>query len=225
ETWNGKFNGVGQGGYVGSISYSGLAASIARGYAAATTDAGHQAGGFDGSWALNRPDLVVDLGYRAVHEMTDRSKRILQAFYGKRPKYSYYTGCSGGGHQGLMNAQRFPKDYDGIVAGAPAYDITGMHAWFTWSAQATLKDPASYIPSSKLPVVTAAVNARCDAIDGVVDGIIDDPRKCDFDPAVLQCTDSDAPNCLTAAQVTALRKLYAGPSNPRTGERIYPGVF
>jgi feruloyl esterase len=222
--WNGKFNGVGNGGYAGFINYGAMRTALARGYATASTDTGHMGNPFDATWMLGHPELVVDHLDRSIHEMTVQSKRIVRAFYGDKPRRSYFTGCSAGGNQGLIEAQRYPRDYDGIVAGAPAPKVTRLHAWFTWSAQATLKTPANYLPASKLQLIADAVNARCDALDGIVDGLLDDPRRCAFDPVVLQCPGADAPNCLTADQAHTVEQLYAGPRNPRTGEQLFPGA-
>ena len=138
--WNGKFQAVGGGGFAGVISYGAIATALNRGYATASTDTGHSTPG--GSWALGRPELVIDFAYRAIHEMTVKAKAIVEAFYGRVPRYSYFVGCSTGGRQGLMEAQRFPNDYDGIVAGAPANYWTRMPAGNLYMAAATLKDEA-----------------------------------------------------------------------------------
>ena len=222
--WNGKFNGVGNGGYAGFINYGAMRGALARGYATASTDTGHVGSPFDASWMLGHPELIVDHLYRSIHEMTLKSKSILRAFSGDKPRYSYFSGCSAGGNQGLIEAQRYPRDYDGIVSGAPAPNVVSLHAWFTWSAQSTLKDPARYLPASKLQLIADTVNARCDGLDGITDGVLDDPRRCDFDPGALLCAATDAPSCLTADQVQTVKQLYAGPRNPRSGEQIFRGV-
>jgi feruloyl esterase len=220
--WNGKFQGVGNGGWSGAISYGPLAAALRRGYAAASTDTGHSGG--SGSFALGHPEKLIDFGYRAVHEMTVQAKAIVAAFYGNGPRLSYWTGCSSGGKQGLKEAQRFPADYDGIVAGAPANFWTHLSAGDLWTGIATLKDPASYIPKEKYPLIHKAALDACDALDGVKDGLIEDPMRCRFDPKTLLCTGDDGPACLTAAQVEAAKKIYAGAKNPRTGHEIFPGL-
>ncbi len=222
--WNGKFEGVGNGGWAGTISYSALATALRRGYATASTDTGHSGTGGDASFALGHPGRLIDFGYRAVHEMTVQAKAIVAAFYGRRPRLSYWNGCSTGGKQGLTEAQRFPDDYDGIVAGAAANFWTHLMASGVWIAHATLKDPASYIPSNKFALIHEAVLEACDALDGVKDGLLDDPTRCSFDPRVLQCAGQEAPTCLSAPQVEAARRIYAGPTNPRTRQQIFPGL-
>jgi hypothetical protein len=218
--WNGKFHGIGNGGFAGSISYTGLAGALARGYATASTDTGHSGG--DASWALGHPEKIVDYGHRAIHEMTEKAKLVVKAFYGDGPKRSYFASCSNGGRQALMEAQRYPHDYDGIIAGAPANAFSQILTGFAWNMQLLLNDPASYIPAKKLKGIEAAVLAACDARDGVKDGVLDDPTKCGFDPAVLLCKGAETDECLTEKQVAALKQIYAGPRNAR-GQQIIPG--
>jgi feruloyl esterase len=220
--WNGKFQAVGGGGFAGVISYGAIATALNRGYATASTDTGHSTPG--GSWALNRPELVIDFGYRAIHEMTVRAKAVIAAFYGNPPRYSYFVGCSTGGRQGLMEAQRYPNDYDGIVAGAPANYGTRMPAGNLFVASATLKDEATKLPAATLSVLNKGAISACDARDGVTDGLIDSPNRCAFDPASVQCSATQTESCLTAAQVGAARKIYAASVNPRTNEEIFPGM-
>lgn len=218
--WNGKFQGIGNGGFAGSLAYFGLAGALARGYATASTDTGHSGG--DASWALGHPEKIVDYGHRAIHEMTEKAKLVIRAFYGDGPKRSYFSSCSNGGRQALMEAQRYPNDYDGIIAGAPANYFTHILTGFAWNMQATLNDPASYIPASKLKAIETAALAACDGRDGVTDGVLDDPTQCRFDPAVLVCKGAESDDCLTEKQVAALKKLYAGPRNAK-GEQTIPG--
>jgi Tannase and feruloyl esterase len=220
--WNGKYEQVGNGGFAGTIPLSAMASPLLRGYATAGTDDGHAAS-TDGLWALGHPEKLIDFGYRAVHETSVQAKAITQAFYGKDLARSYFVGCSDGGREALMEAQRFPDDFVGIVAGAPANNWTHLLVGAIWTEQALLNEPASYLPPSKLPVLQNAVVAACDALDGVKDGVIGDPRRCHFDPAVVQCKGADAPDCLTEPQVAAVRKIYGGPRNPRTGAQIFPG--
>jgi hypothetical protein len=220
--WNGKYQGVGNGGFAGSITYAGLANAVKAGYATASTDTGHTGGPPDAKWALGHPDRIVDFGYRAIHEMTLKAKAIIKAFYGEDPKHSYFGSCSNGGRQALMEAQRFPEDYDGIIAGAPANFWTHLLSAGAWDVQATMADAASFIPAAKIPALSSAVLKACDAQDGVSDGIINDPRQCRFGPATMLCKEGDSSSCLTAAQVAALNKLYAGPRNSK-GEKIFPG--
>ena len=219
--WNGKFQGQGNGGFAGYINYPAMAVAVTRGYATAATDTGHSAGG--ATWALGHPEKITDYGYRAIHQMTDVAKTLVAAFYGTKSHYSYFGSCSNGGRQALMEAQRFPEDYDGILAGAPANFWTHLLTGGLWDAQATTNDPASYIPSSKLPAIAAAVNAACDTQDGVKDGILNDPRQCHFDPAVMLCKNGDSDKCLTGPQTAALKKLYEG-AHDANGQ-IYPGFL
>jgi Tannase and feruloyl esterase len=220
--WNGKFQGVGNGGWNGAIRYGALAEGLGRGYATAATDTGHS--GASAAFALGHPEKIVDFGYRAVHEMTAQGKAIVRAYYQRAPQWSYWVGCSSGGKQGLKEAQRFPNDYDGIVAGAPANYWTHLMAGSLWVAHATLKDSASYIPPAKYGVIHAAVLTECDLHDGVKDGVVENPEQCRFDPAILQCGGTDASDCLTASQVEAARKIYGPARNPLTGAVIFPGL-
>jgi feruloyl esterase len=220
--WNGRFHGVGNGGFAGTMSYPALADAIARGDASASTDTGHSTPG--GSFGMGHPEKIADWGYRSIHVMTEAAKAIIRAFYGNAARQSYFTGCSTGGHQALAEAQRYPADYDGIVAGDHGANRTHLHASFIWTLAATQTDPASRIPAEKFPVIHDAVLAACDALDGVSDGFLADPRRCRFDPATLRCPGGDGPHCLTASQVEALTKLYDGMRNPRTGEPLYPGA-
>ena len=220
--WNGKYAGIGNGGFAGNISYAPLAVAVRAGYAAASTDTGHTGAPTNATWALGHPDRITDFGYRAIHEMTLKAKAIIKAFYGDETKRSYFSSCSNGGRQALMEAQRFPEDYDGIIAGAPANFWTHLLTAGAWDLQATQSDSASYIPAAKIPALSAAVLKACDALDGVTDGLINDPRACHFDPVSLLCKEGDSNSCFTAPQVTALKKLYAGPTNSK-GEKIFPG--
>jgi feruloyl esterase len=206
--WNGRFEGTGNGGFAGSINYLQMRAALAGGFATASTDTGHQGGATDAPWALGHPEKIVDFGYRAVHLMTVDAKAIIHAFYGEGARRSYFHSCSNGGRQALMEAQRFPEDYDGIVAGAPANYWTHLLANSVWNLQAVAGE--SYISAKKLPAIQGAALAACDALDGLKDGLIEDPSRCHFDPAVLQCQGAETDACLPAPQVTALKKLYAG---------------
>jgi feruloyl esterase len=219
--WNGKFQAVGNGGWNGNIPTNALANGLRRGYATAGTDTGHQGAG--GPW-MRQPEKLVDYGHRAVHEMAVAAKAIITAFYESAPKRSYFTGCSGGGRQGLKAAQVHPDDFDGIVAGAPALNATGRAAFSISVAQNLRKEEGSYIPAEKYPAIHGAVLQACDALDGVKDGVIDNPRACRFDPKVLACTAGDSPSCLTPPQVEAARKMYEPLKNVRTGREIFPGL-
>jgi hypothetical protein len=220
--WNGKFEQLGSGGLAGSINIFSLAAVMKKGYATAGTDDGHQGSPVDGSWATGHPEKVKDFGYRAVHETSVKAKKLVEAFYQKPPSYSYFNGCSEGGREALMEAQRYPEDFNGILAGAPAHKWTELMFGFAWNAQA-LNAPASFIPEAKRRAVREAALAACGAQDGVKDAFIKDPLSCHFDPSVLTCKGADSDDCLTAEQVEALKKIYAGPRNSRTGQQISPG--
>jgi len=220
--WNGKYLQVGNGGFAGAIPFPSMADPLLQGYATAGTDDGH-VGAADARWAIGHPEKVIDFGYRAVHEVSVESKAIVRAFYGRDLARSYFAGCSDGGREALMEAQRYPDDFIGIVAGAPASHWTHLQVIALWVERALADDPASSLPPAKLPVIQNAVVASCDAVDGVKDGLIADPRKCHFDPGVVQCKEGDGPDCLTAPRVAAVRKIYSGPKNPRTGAQIFPG--
>lgn len=215
--WNGKLYHQGGGGYVGAVPSAN--AGLRLGYATAATDTGHRGGGLDGSWSLGNPQAVVDFGWRAIHETTETAKRLVRAYYGAGPRLSYFLGCSRGGGQGLMEAQRFPGDFDGILVGAPAYHWTEFMTGFNWNSRAIAAGP---ILREKLPLVAGAVLAECDGKDGLVDGLIQDPRRCAFDPISLLCAGADAPGCLTGAQVSAVRKVYSGPRDS-WGRLLSPG--
>ncbi len=225
EAWNGKYIQRGNGGWAGSIQATVLVAPLARGYAVAATDDGHETKGImpDATWAIGHPEKLIDFGYRSLHETAILSKEILQAYYGKAAGRAYFSGCSDGGREALMEAERYPEDFDGIIAGAPANHWTHHFAGFVWNEMALNGKPESKIAIEQLPVIQNAALAACDARDGVKDGLIEDPRACHFDPSVLLCHGAAGADCLTQPQVEALEKIYAGPKNPRTGEQIYPG--
>ena len=222
--WNGKLQGIGVGGFAGSIDSVQLATTVKAGYAATATNTGHTGSPMDAGWAMGHPEKIIDYGYRGIHEMTRVAKTVIAAYYSKPPQRSYFAGCSGGGREALMEAQRYPEDYDGILAGAPANYFTALLATYAYDAQVLTMDSASFIPPAKLPTIAAAVNAACDEVDGVHDGILNDPRQCHFDPATIQCKAEDSDKCLTAAQVTALKKLYAGTLDSK-GHVVYPGYL
>jgi feruloyl esterase len=223
DTWNGKFEGVGNGGYSGAIGYTSMAAALRRGYATASTDTGHV--GDDMKFGQGHPEKVIDWAWRSVHVMTDAAKLIVRSHAGRLPERSYFNGCSSGGHQALSEAQRFPEDYDGIVAGDPAHNRIRQTFAFLWSWIAThTSDGQPIVPATKLAIVTKAAVEACDGLDGLKDGLIDDPRRCHFDPAKIQCrAGTDEPTCLTGPQVEAIKKVYDGVKNPRTGEPIFTG--
>jgi tannase/feruloyl esterase len=231
--WNGKFQAVGNGGWAGIISYAPPAPSMALAlidhYATASTDTGHEAtgsvavAGADASFALGHPEKVVDFAYRAVHEMTIKSKAIITAFYQQPPRLSYWNGCSTGGRQGLMEAQRYPEDYDGIVAGAPASWASHLAGWHMQIGIENLKSQDRVVPAAKYPALHDAVIASCDGADGVKDGLLEDPRTCKFDPSKLLCTAGDSNQCLTAPQVESVKAMY-GPVKMKNGTMYFPGL-
>jgi len=221
SNWNGKFEAVGNGGWNGNIDQNALAAGLRRGYATASTDTGHEGGG--GPWMQNQNKLI-DFGYRAVHEMSEKAKAIIAAFYGNNARLSYFNGCSAGGRQALKAAQKFPEDFDGIIGGAPALNTTGRAAYSIWVAQNDHKTEESYLPQSKFMLVHDAVVEACDAKDGVKDRVLENPRQCKFDPKVLQCTAADAANCLSPAQVETTRMMYQPLVNPNTKKKIFPAL-
>ncbi len=223
--WNGKYRGAGNGGFAGNISYGDMARAVRGGYATASTDTGHRAEGTDARWALGHPQKVIDFGYRAIHLTALNAKAIIQAFYGQPVHYSYFESCSDGGREALMEAQRYPGDYNGILAGAPAnYWTLLLSAAFFNTQVPGLVNRARYIPESKLPAISAAVLSACDAEDGVKDGILNDPTKCHFNPSTLLCKGADTAACLTTPQVAELRKIYAGLRKP-DGEQLFPGYM
>jgi feruloyl esterase len=229
DHWNGRFEGVGNGGTAGFISYTAMAAALHRGYAVAGTDTGHVNRlpnlSFDATWAQDRPDLVDDWAYLAIHLMTTTSQTVVKAFYSAPPSHSYFVGCSRGGAQALMEAQRFPDDYDGIIAGDPANDSTGLYTGsHLWYAVATLKDPESYIPAERVHVLADAVNRQCDELDGVKDGILNDPRKCKVDLNPITCKqDQPKDECLTSKQVQAVQAIWNGVRDT-SGKLVFPGL-
>jgi feruloyl esterase len=222
--WNGKFMGTGNGGAAGAIFYWNMVEPLIRGYAVANTDTGHQGTIDDRSFAMGHPEKYDDFGWRAVHEMTVTSKAMISAHYGAEAQRAYWSGCSTGGRQGLKEVQRFPDDYDGVIAGAPAANVTGQVS-FSILVQTLLTGANAPLPAAKLPLLKEAALAACDANDGVTDRVIVEPAQCTFDPAAAQCkTTTDATTCLTPDEVNAARRLYGGVVNSRTGERVYPGA-
>jgi len=223
--WNGKLLSAGNGGFAGSIGYDAMAGNLRRGYATAGTDTGHEADWSDASWALHHPEKVADFGYRALHATTQNAKSLIQAFYTQLPEHSYFDSCSDGGREGLMEAQRFPEDFDGILAGAPANAWTDLMSNGLDVTQMLYgRKSAGYISSAKIPALQAAALAACDGQDGVKDGVISDPLRCHFDPSVLLCKGDDSPSCLTAPQVATAKRIYSGSFNSQ-GKQVYPGLM
>jgi len=223
EGWNGKFLAVGNGGWAGNIETGAVSAGLARGYAAASNDTGHKSSSSPGgSFVVGHPEKVIDFGYRSMHEMAVQSKAIIRAFYNRAPSLSYYQGCSTGGRQGLMEAQRYPEDFDAIIAGAPVYNQIHLNESQVSLQVEMLKNPARLVPAAKVTLFNNAVLGMCDEKDGVKDGIVSDPRTCKFDPATLLCKSGDAADCFTTAQVDSAKKAYA-PVTTKSGELVYPG--
>jgi feruloyl esterase len=223
--WNGRFQGVGNGGYAGTIAVGApaMVVGLRRQFAVASTDMGTApSANNNGDALVGHPQKWEDWGHRATHVMTVAAKQLVGAYYGRAPAYSYFNGCSTGGQQALMTAQRYPRDYDGILAGAPAHNRTHIHTGLVWNFQAQKATLASTFNSDHTKLITAAVAKACSAKSGGLasDTFLTDPRTCTWDPAELQCTGATATNCLSAEQVTAARKIYDGPRNPADGRRI-----
>jgi len=221
--WNGNFQGVGNGGFAGNLNFGGLVGAIHHGYAAATTDTGHEGGGQDAAWALNHPEKMIDFGWRGIHEMTVQGKAITQAFYGQAVKKAYFNSCSNGGRQALMEAQRFPADYDGIIAGAPANYWTRLLSLGLMTAKAAHATPAAYFPAAKLKAIQANVLKACDARDQVTDGVVEEPNACRANEDALLCAGAENDNCLTAAQLQALKTIRRGVVDAK-GKPLFPPV-
>jgi hypothetical protein len=228
--WNERLQSVGGGGYAGVITWADLVTALRSGYAAASTDTGHDDGTTPGgSFVLNPDDTlnsqaIVDYASRSLHEMALKARALVEAFYGRAPKYAYWTGCSTGGRQGLMEAQRFPTDYDGILAGAPAINFDRFVPAELWSQIVMNQELGQPIAASKLAAVIHDAIAACDGLDGVVDGVIDEPRRCKYDPVQSVCREGDDPNaCLTSAEASAVRKIWDGPTTA-DGQRLWFGV-
>jgi feruloyl esterase len=226
DSWNRKLVVTGNGGYGNTPSTRDMAQAVAAGYAAIGGDTGHQGPAPDDLlWGAGHPERILDWGSRSIHAITEPGRRIVELAGGQTIRRAYFDGCSTGGHQAYAEIQRYPQDFDGVVAGAPGNNRVRLNAGFVWQFLANRRrgDNTTIIPASKLPMITGAIVAACDPNDGVTDGVVDDPRSCRFDPAALQCKAGDDPGCLTSEQVGALDKMYAGAKNPRTGEQIYPG--
>ncbi len=223
ENWNSRFLAVGNPAFEGAIKYQGLATSLERGYATASTDTGHQAPGH--KWAMGHPERLVDWVHRATHETAVVAKHLIKAYYGKGPSYSYMDGCHNGGRQGMVEAQRYPKDFDGILSGDPAFYLTHLQTGSEYLSWVALKDGTeapAFITPAKYAVLNRAALDACDALDGVKDDAIEDPTRCNFDPASIQCPGPEKESCLTPAQVDTARRLYTG-ARFADGTQIYSG--
>jgi len=220
ENWNGKLLGLGGGGWAGNLRLDAAAPGLIAGYATAQTDGGHASTElWNTSWSAN-PEAIEDFSHRAIHVMTTTGKSVVSQFYGRQQTRSYYQGCSTGGRQGLMEVQRYPDDYDGVIAGAPVYTLaTQTTALIRSNAFAR---PGASVTANQLSRLNDAALAACDASDGTKDGVLNDPRACRFNPSTLQCKTGETGECLTAAQVTAIQTMYAGVKTQRGEFAAYP---
>jgi feruloyl esterase len=226
--WNGKLVVTGNGGYSPALSYGDMAYAMRQGYAAIGGDTGHQVADVnDMKWAVGHPEKIIDWGTRSINAITVPAKRIVAHLRGKDATRAYYYGCSTGGHQAYAEVQKYPQDFDGVIAGAPGNNRVALNAEFLWRFLANREQGTSnqILTKEKVQLVNDAALAACDARDGVKDGVIDDPRACaaHFNVDALQCKDGDAASCLSARELAVVRKIYAGPKNPRTHAQIYPG--
>jgi hypothetical protein len=218
--WDGRIRGIGNGGFAGEIDYESMAAGVKQGAVSVATDTGHVGGG--PQFALGHPEKVKDFGWRAIHDMTVQAKALAAAFYAKPADHAYFVACSDGGREALMEAQRFPADYDGILAGAPAYNWTALVSSAGVNAARMESSPEAFLPPQKLPAIAAAVNASCDAKDGLSDGILNDPTQCGFDPATLACKGAETDSCLMPEQVKSLKEIYSA-KKLKSGQIVFPG--
>ena len=221
EGWNGRLEGVGNGAFMSSIFYWNLAEAVSQGYAAAATNTGHE--GNSGEFAFGHPEKLIDWGYRAVHEMTVAAKALINARYGNPAKHAYWNSCSTGGREGLMEAENYPNDFDGLAVGDAANPMTRNQASTLYSTLAVNRDPAGFLSPAKWLAYRNAVMDKCDAADGVKDGLLSDPMACKFDARQMECKGGDRDDCLTPPQIKALNTVLAGMKNPRTGEQLHPG--
>ncbi|WP_255551522.1 tannase/feruloyl esterase family alpha/beta hydrolase [Granulicella sp. dw_53] len=215
--WNGKFLAVGSGGWGGSIAYDGMADALQRGYATSATDDGHS--GPSASFIQGHPEKFIDFAYRAEHEMTVEAKALIKTFYGREARLSYWNGCSGGGREGLLQAYRYPDEFDGIIAGDPA-DVR-RNSWALWLAVQTFKDPADYISPDKYSMIHRAVLNACDANDGLKDGLIGNPESCHVSLKSLECKAADNSDCLTPRQIQTAQTIMSPATTP-TGKVLFP---
>lgn len=215
--WNGKYEGVGNGGFAGSLIYPAMNEALRAGYAVSGTDTGHSGSAPQSQWALHHPEKVEDLGWRSIHDTAIVSKAVIAAYYGNDPARSYFNGCSTGGRQALMEAQRFPTDYNGIVAGAPA-NWPYLLAADLATVQSVAEKPENWVSPAKMKAVAQAAWETCHAENEV----IEDPSQCHFDLARLLCNSGSNDACLTAPEAETLRRIYTGLQDS-TGKSIYPG--
>lgn len=231
EAWNGKLVTTGNGGYSPTLNYGDMAYAMRQGYAVMGGDTGHQsADPNEMFWGVGHPEKIADWGTRSIHAITVPGKQLLAELQGKPASRAYFYGCSTGGHQGYAQVQRYPQDFDGVIAGAPGSNRVRLNVEFLHRFLSN-RNPGDnttlILPAAKAALITTSAVAACDALDGVADGVMNDPRACTadrFNVASLQCTGAETASCLTAAQVAVAQKIYAGPKNPRTGAQLYPGL-
>jgi feruloyl esterase len=224
--WNGKFLAAGNFGWGGTLMLPIMQGGLSQGYAVASTDTGHDSStpqGEGGRFALGQPEKLIDYAYRADHLMTVHSKTVIKAFYGRGPAKSYWIGCSLGGLEGLVEAKRYPQDYDGIVVGAPPNPLVNFNAAQLWPGWLIQQNPAMKMTKAKFEMVSKAAIKACASPVGQQQGFIEEPDKCGFEPRQLLCKDVETDDCLTSAQAELLEKIYRGPVDPRTGRVIFPG--
>lgn len=224
--WNGKFLGVGSFGWGGAMMFPAMLTGVEQGYATAATDTGHDSSteeGKGGRFALGHPEKLIDYAWRADHLMTIQAKALIKAYYGQSPSRSYWIGCSLGGLEGLIEAKRFPDDYDGVVAGAPPNPIVNFNAAQLWTSWLIGHNPDARMTQEKFDLVAKTALQRCATPVGRKQGFIEEPDKCDFAPEQLLCQSNETVDCLTASQVDLMKQIYQGPINPRTHEVIFPG--
>ena len=223
RSWNGKFQAVGNGGWAGTISYPAMAAAMARAYATVSTDTGHTTPG--ASFAVGHPEKLVDYAHRSLHEMAINAKVVVEAYYGTPATAAVWNGCSTGGNQGLTLASMYPHDFDAIIAGASPDPRARLHSVRLLAHRIVHRTPGSDIPPEKFPVIHSAVMDACDVIDGVKDGVLENPAACRFDPQALACQGADGPSCLTPEQVVTARALVSDVKDPHTGRVLYPPLL
>jgi feruloyl esterase len=224
DDWNGKYQQVGNGGYTGAINYPTMGGALAKGYATSSSDLGHVSkNAFEADWMVGHKQRIIDFGYRAHHLVSEISKQIVDAYYGKEPSYSYFVGCSSGGWQALTEIQKYPDDFDGVVAGAPAHNFVRLNLRGTVTAQMSLEHPEGNLSAAQTKLVAETALKQCDPEDGVTDGLMSQPMQCDFEPKQLQCkTGEQSESCLKPAQVERVEALY-GPLKSKGGLDLYPG--
>lgn len=231
DPWNEKFLFLGSGGLAGvdpAEQFGGAAGNLQSGYAVVASDTGHRgemtgdltSPVYDASWAYANTERQINWAHRSTHVVAEAAKAIIEAHYGQPQRFSYFSGCSGGGRQAAMVAQRYPEDFDGVVAGAPWLRVTRQIMGWTSIVQTLAEAP---VPPAKLPVIADAVIAACDADDGLEDGQVTDPRRCGFDPRTLACGSGDGPDCLTESELASVEAIYAGPSTSE-GEKLFFGL-